>query len=338
MNAGAEGQMAVVGSADVQTIGIGESGRIAIGRAQATQHDLAGRDGLAIDFDRLAGQAAGPLHGAVVAKQFVDGGFDQFRLADKQFPLIAVAEQRQHSVTDEVRGCFVAGGQQQHAVGEDLVAVQAVRFLFGFQQPRQHGISGRGSQAHDHLLEICADFIPRLVGTRLLFGRRIQRKRRGQIVGPLFDAGEIFRGESEHLHDGDHRKGIGEVGDEVHPAGGGDAVEAVAGHAFDAGPQFGQGCGSESARETPRTRVWAGGSRKSMETVSGWERVSSPGTPSCLRTSLGSRWGAKGSLRKRGLRSISNTSSCRVRTQTGAAVPCGRAVARAASGTGDRDR
>ena len=115
---------------------------IAIGRTPGlVERDLAQLDSLAVQLNGLTAQSAGPLDGAVESQNFLDGGFDQIWITDEQFPLIAIAQQREHSVADQVCGRFMAGREKQHAVGEDFLAVEAIGIVFGFQSRRKEGIA-----------------------------------------------------------------------------------------------------------------------------------------------------------------------------------------------------
>ena len=73
------------------------------------------------------GDAAGPLHRRVVAQQLLDRASISSRVLAQVAKLIRMPQQRQHAVADQVRRRLVPGGEQQHAVGEQLVRVQHSR-------------------------------------------------------------------------------------------------------------------------------------------------------------------------------------------------------------------
>ncbi len=57
---------------DVESLGIGKLLRIAIGRADHREHDFAGRDRLAVQFDVASRQPEHPLQRRAVAQHLFD--------------------------------------------------------------------------------------------------------------------------------------------------------------------------------------------------------------------------------------------------------------------------
>src|SRR5436190_1861543 len=80
-----------IGTADVETVGLGELHGIAVGGADEGHDHLASRDGAAADGHVLARDARGALHGSVVAQQLLDGAADERGVLLQPAQLIAMA-------------------------------------------------------------------------------------------------------------------------------------------------------------------------------------------------------------------------------------------------------
>src|SRR5437762_1461192 len=77
----AEGDVPVLGAAEVQAVRLGELRRVPVRGSEAHRHGPSRRDAAAADLHVLQGNAAGPLDGAVEAQELLHGALDQAGLA-----------------------------------------------------------------------------------------------------------------------------------------------------------------------------------------------------------------------------------------------------------------
>jgi hypothetical protein len=77
VRAGAEGQMPVGLAADIEPIGVGELGRVAVGGADAERDEGTGRYGDPADLGRCRADVIAVLIGAFEAQDFLHRGADQ---------------------------------------------------------------------------------------------------------------------------------------------------------------------------------------------------------------------------------------------------------------------
>src|SRR3546814_6738620 len=126
MDALAERQAGAVMAPQVEAVGLGKLQRVAVGRAEQAHHVAAGGNAPAGDLDLFAGPAADLLDRALVAQELVDGAFHERRVGSQARKLVGIADQRQHSVADQVLRGLVTGPQQEHAVGQQFLLAPRV--------------------------------------------------------------------------------------------------------------------------------------------------------------------------------------------------------------------
>src|SRR5881628_3460769 len=146
VNAPAEGDVAVVGPGEVETIRVGELGGIAIRSADEGHHHLTLADRPAADRDVRARDARSALHGTIVAQQLLDGTPDEPGRLAEPTELAGMAQECQGPVADQVDRRLVAGDEQENARRKQLVLAQFVARLFGGDERRQE-IAARGGPA-----------------------------------------------------------------------------------------------------------------------------------------------------------------------------------------------
>ena len=159
MDAGAEREVLVLLSPQVELVRILEDHGVAIGRADRREHDVAAPELFAAHLDRLPGDATGPLNGRIVTQQLFDRGADDLGVLAQVLKLIRMPQQRQDPVPDQIRRRLVSGREQQHAVGEQLVRVQ--RFDFRREQGGEQIVARRRSQAFDDDFEVSPQLLAR---------------------------------------------------------------------------------------------------------------------------------------------------------------------------------
>jgi hypothetical protein len=119
-----KGQVRIRGAGDVETIGIGERGGVAVSDNTVQQHRVSSADGHTGQLDvvfGVAGQAA--TAGSRHPQDLFNRALDQVGIPPEGVVLAGVGEQQQGAVVDARHGGFVAGEQQRGGQpGDALVA------------------------------------------------------------------------------------------------------------------------------------------------------------------------------------------------------------------------
>ena len=119
-----EGKMTVVGTAEVQFVGVGKASRVAI---RATQHGverISRPDVSRSNGDGVLCDARDDVRGTVEPEKFIDGGCDSDTAVDQLLGGIRMFGQSQGGVADGVDGGAVAGEgdvdeEHEHLIGGD---------------------------------------------------------------------------------------------------------------------------------------------------------------------------------------------------------------------------
>ncbi len=233
MDAAAERQVAARALAAEVEVGRGRAplALVAVRRAEQREDQLAGADLLAGDLDVGGGDAARHLHGAVVAQQLVHGVGVERRVGDEPLELVAVAQQGERAVADEVHGRLVAGQVQQHDLVAQLDGGQAVAVLLGGDHAAEQVVGRVAPLPLDGVVDVGEHLVgggddAAQVG---LVGERLERA--GHLVRPGAELVAVAVGHAQQLADDDERQREGEAGEEVDRLAGavsaGDVVEQL---------------------------------------------------------------------------------------------------------------
>src|SRR2546426_1321686 len=134
MDAVPEGQVAVRHPSDIEPVGLGELGGIAVRRAKHGPDSLARSDDSAVELDLQFGDTRDALDWTVVAKQFLNGGLDQAWIIQEPLPLLGMAGQRPQPVADKAGGRLMTGLQHEDAHAEELGLCDLVLALLEMQE------------------------------------------------------------------------------------------------------------------------------------------------------------------------------------------------------------
>ena len=104
------------------------------GRGEEGDHSLARLDEHVAHLRGLRGGAPGEVHRAVVAEDLFDRAGRQRRVLDEPVPLVALAQQGDGAVADQVGGGLVAGHEEEHDGGSQLLLGELVALLLGGEQ------------------------------------------------------------------------------------------------------------------------------------------------------------------------------------------------------------
>src|SRR5215468_10643292 len=113
MNAAAESQVILVGTANVEPIRLWEAFRVSVSGIEQTGDRLSCRNLPPAKFGVDQGEANGSCNGGIVAEALLHRGRDQGGLGHQQFPLVAMLQECHESVPDEITGRVMAGVEEK---------------------------------------------------------------------------------------------------------------------------------------------------------------------------------------------------------------------------------
>ena len=126
MRAVAEGEMATRAAGNVENLGVVEGERVAIGGAEHEEDALAPGDGFAAQRDVFGGDAGDGVGGPLVTQDFLDRAGGERRVGAQRRKPFGALQQQADAVADEVGRRFVAGEEEQGAVGDEFLLAQGV--------------------------------------------------------------------------------------------------------------------------------------------------------------------------------------------------------------------
>jgi hypothetical protein len=150
----AEGQRPLRPSGDVEAIRIGKVGRVAIGGGQDQQNDLPLPNRLAPERDVFRGAPADELVRGHVARQLLDGAREQRWIGRELADLLGMLEERERPASDEARQVLVAGDEEEHDRGEQLVVAEPVAGFGGVDELGQKVVPRVGARLLDQPVDI----------------------------------------------------------------------------------------------------------------------------------------------------------------------------------------
>jgi hypothetical protein len=203
---------------EVEAVGVGEHGGIAVRRTDGDHHLVAARKAPSRDLHVLERPPRGPLHGAVEAQQLLDGALQQGGLAAQALQLAGMAQQREQAVPQQVAGGLVAGREEQDGGGQDLVVGEAVVALLRAHQPRQQIVLGLDAPSRQQLAHVGLELLDRRHRARE--DRRAERpvQDRRRVARPGLETAMVLRRHAQQLADHEHRQQDRELGHPLHLA------------------------------------------------------------------------------------------------------------------------
>ena len=118
-----------VGASDVQAVGIAEDVGVAVRGADQEQDALTGAHLDPIEFRVLTDPSLYELDRQIEAQQFLDSVLSEFGLGSQPLEAIAVPEQCEKTVADQVEGRLVTGAKKQRYVRNQLGFAQPAALL-----------------------------------------------------------------------------------------------------------------------------------------------------------------------------------------------------------------
>ena len=192
----------VVGARHVEAVRLREGLRVAVRGTDPTGDDGAGLDPLSAELHVLRRDPHRGLHGRVEAQQLLHRRLEQRGLRPQPVELVAMAQERQQAVADEVRRCLVPGDQQQVAVREELLVRERVAILLRLDHRGEQVVARIAPALGDDLAQVAEDA---LEGRLEALARASEGEAGGvhQIRRPGLEALVVLGGHSEELRDDD---------------------------------------------------------------------------------------------------------------------------------------
>ena len=235
MAAATEAEMPLASGAEVELVRGVETVGVAVGGAEDHDHVVAAANRLAAQLHIDGGPAVErPLDRPVVADQLFDGVREQRRVAFERRALLGVHEQRERRVPDQADRRLVSRDDQERDHAAELLLGERVAAVLDCHERADEILAGRAPTLGEEREQVLDEGGQRGVGP-LCLGRRERRAHhRGR---PLAKALAVGNGNAEQLGDHRDRQREGELRDEVHLAGGRDAVDQLVGDLLDPRPQ-----------------------------------------------------------------------------------------------------
>jgi thioesterase domain-containing protein len=253
MTGPAEGDMAVVGTGDVEPIRIGEASRVAIGRTHDRDHRLPFVNQPPAELNVLGGQPRGVLARALVAQEFFNRTGNQRGISPQPGELVRMAQQSEQAVSDQVGRGLLPADHRDDGVGHHLVVGEPVAVNLGgsqrMEQARPWMIAialHRLTEVGQHVMEAGENSLE-AIGIVLEVSEHL-----GEVLGPGLQSVAVRRWQAEQFRRHDRWERIGKVGDHIHLPASGKPVEQGVDDILDVGaqlldPPWGEGPGSKAA-------------------------------------------------------------------------------------------
>lgn len=245
MHATAKGLVVCVFTFDVEAVRIRIDRGVVVGCGQRCCDGGSLCNCKAVQFCRCEWNATAVCDGAVVAKHFLDGVFNQRGPVSELCHLVRMGQQGVETVADQVGGGDVARDEQQSAHGLDFGGCETVICFLRTDQIGDQIMAGVFATNFDRVLEIGSHGFTGLFdpGGGAFVTHRV--KSENQIIGPAFEIVPVLQGDAQHIGNHEGGKGACEIGNQVYLRLPGQFVEQVPGDAFSAGSHRLDGFGIE---------------------------------------------------------------------------------------------
>ena len=173
----------------------------------------------------------------------------------------------------------MAGAEQQNDVGGELLVGELVACLLGLHELRGEIGAGLAAAQLEEIVEI--DFRGGVVGVGLVELGAVERYRIEQAAtgaGAVIEDGAVAFGNAEHVANHRHRQREGEIGDEIHAALVGDAIQHFIDDGLDARAHAAPGA-PPAARRRGRNDRGSAGLKTGPPERRQDHRASAPGHP-----------------------------------------------------------
>ena len=132
---------------EVESVGVGEAVRVAVGGGRGHPDRLAGGDGDPADGHVLDGEAPdGEQGGAFVAQELLDRGGQLRQVLAQGGQLLGVLQQSEHGVADELHRVLVTGEEDEEGEGHQFVLAEPVALVTHGDQVGEQVVGGRRSR------------------------------------------------------------------------------------------------------------------------------------------------------------------------------------------------
>ena len=208
--------MAVRPAGHVERIRGREPARVAVRRRLHQQETLSRLDSLSAVLHRLRDLAPHRLRRAVETQDLLDRIRHPRRIGGERRPRRVVLEDRLQAVGEQIAGGLVAGEQQQHAGGDDLLLLQHVAALLGRDQIADQIVARPRPAVGDHAAQELGE-LPQAALGAFMTVRAVHRvEDEGEdVFRPAGEVAAVLVRDAEEIADDAHRQRTREALDEV---------------------------------------------------------------------------------------------------------------------------
>ena len=208
----AEGDVLIGRAGEVEVVGVGETGRIAVGGAEVHHHLVASGDGRVADAGVAGGRAAHVDHRAGEAQQLLARRIEApIEVVHQPGFLVGIGGQGEKACGQQVAGGVAASVDQQQEEQQEFRIGEAAAVDLAIEQARGKVVAGVGAFAGDQVCGVAEHRHHRPGNRPLLHGLG----RRMDGLGMAVESAAVVQREPHQLGDDIGRHLAGDVGDKV---------------------------------------------------------------------------------------------------------------------------
>ncbi len=216
MRAGAECQVAVLPTTDIQVVRVREDRRVSIASADPQVDHRPRGQRLLPDGGFHRHPPVAELVGTLEAQEFLQRRFHQVRIVAQPLHLFREGQQSRHAIADQVGCRLVPGVQQEDAVLDQLLLRQCLAIDFAADQSRKDVVVTQClPPLIDQVLQVGREVLDRQVAPFqvIIADHRFQRAE--DRHRPVPQAVAVRHRHTQHVADDPDRQGKGEIADQV---------------------------------------------------------------------------------------------------------------------------
>ena len=170
------------------------------------------------------------------------------------FRIIGVAQEGQHSVSDQIRRRLVTRDEEQPAHLDDLFGAEPVTLFLRDDECADQVCAGLGAPLRRDLFEVPLELARRFLGPQRL-ARRREAEREHEFVGPMLQPITVLDRHAKDLCDDHDGQRGGKIADHVHLAARLDEVQVFVDDGFDTGLKSADGRQGKCAADQPSQTI-----------------------------------------------------------------------------------
>ena len=130
------------------------------------------------------------------AQQLFDRARHERGIVDQSLQLPRVLKQRADAVAQDAGGRHMTGGEEEDAVGEQVIEIDRRQAVAGRDQFAQQRVIGRAEEIVEDAVEVFPHVENGPAAIQVIADRRRERDHRSENIRPAFEFGHVFMGEA----------------------------------------------------------------------------------------------------------------------------------------------